>query len=66
MTSVSVSTLKGEGELRDLELDEDVLTGLLELPTWLRISAATVNRVSVKMPWTKLKTAPIQIVSSYC
>lgn len=59
--SVNVSTLKGEGELSNLELNETVLTDLLELPTWLRITRALVNRVSLKIQWTKLKSVPIVV-----
>ncbi|TRY71448.1 hypothetical protein DNTS_010936 [Danionella cerebrum] len=44
---INVSTLKGEGQLSNLELDEEVLQNMLDLPTWLAIQ------------WTKLKTSPI-------
>ncbi|XP_070199666.1 bridge-like lipid transfer protein family member 3B [Littorina saxatilis] len=56
---LNVSTIKGEGELSNLELDEDVLTDLLELPTWLKITRASCNRVAIKIQWTKLKSQPI-------
>lgn len=59
--SVNVSTLKGEGELNNLELNETVLTDLLELPTWLRIARAQVNKVNLKIQWTKLKNVPILV-----
>lgn len=59
--SVNVSTLKGEGELTNLELNEAVLTDLLELPIWLRITRALVNRVNLKIQWTKLKSVPIAV-----
>ena len=58
---INVSTLKGEGELKNLELNEEVLTDLAELPSWLRLSRATCNRVSVRIQWTKLKSVPIQL-----
>ncbi|KAL8579231.1 hypothetical protein ACOMHN_010815 [Nucella lapillus] len=56
---LNVSAIKGEGELSNLELDEDVLTDLLELPTWLKIAQVTCNRVAIKIQWTKLKSQPI-------
>ncbi|KAG0696863.1 UHRF1-binding protein 1-like [Chionoecetes opilio] len=59
--SVNVSTLKGEGELTNLELNETVLTDLLELPIWLRITRALVNKVNLKIQWTKLKSVPIAV-----
>ena len=58
---INVSTLKGEGELKNLELNEEVLTDLAELPSWLRLSRATCNRVSMRIQWTKLKSVPIQL-----
>lgn len=56
---ISLSALRGEGELANLELDETVLMDILELPTWLRLSKAVCNRVGIKIQWTKLKTQPI-------
>ena len=38
-----------------------MLTELLELPSWLRLSKATCNRVSVRIQWTKLKSVPIHL-----
>ncbi|ELU09962.1 hypothetical protein CAPTEDRAFT_105822 [Capitella teleta] len=58
-SKINVSTLKGEGNLSNLELDELVLTDLLDLPTWLKISRASCNKVSIKIQWTKLKSQPI-------
>lgn len=60
--SINVNTLRGEGELFNLELNEKVLTDLLELPNWMLISEASVNRVSIKIQWTKLKATPIHLV----
>lgn len=60
---INLSTFKGEGELSNLELDETVLTELLELPSWLRLTSAWCNRVSFRIQWTKLKSVPIFLVS---
>ncbi|XP_065343901.1 bridge-like lipid transfer protein family member 3B isoform X3 [Cloeon dipterum] len=56
---INLSTLKGEGELSNLELDENVLTDLLELPSWLRLTSAWCNRVCFRIQWTNIKTVPI-------
>ncbi|XP_022906277.1 bridge-like lipid transfer protein family member 3B isoform X2 [Onthophagus taurus] len=56
---INFSTFKGEGELSNLELDECVLTELLELPSWLRLTGAWCNKVSFRIQWTKLKNVPI-------
>ncbi|XP_067121417.1 bridge-like lipid transfer protein family member 3B isoform X2 [Centruroides vittatus] len=58
---VVLSTLKGHCELMNLELDELVLTDVLELPSWLRITNARCNHVTVKIHWTKLKSVPIHL-----
>ncbi|XP_075265850.1 bridge-like lipid transfer protein family member 3B isoform X2 [Convolutriloba macropyga] len=58
---LNISAMRGEGELTGLELDEQVLMSLLELPSWLNIKSATCNRVSIKIPWTSLKSKPIGI-----
>lgn len=46
---INLSTLKGEGELSNLELDEAVLMELLDLPTWMKLSKAVCNRLSIKV-----------------
>ncbi|XP_035952026.2 bridge-like lipid transfer protein family member 3A isoform X4 [Halichoerus grypus] len=56
---INLSTLKGEGQLSNLELDEEVLQNVLELPTWLAITRVYCNRASIRIQWTKLKTHPI-------
>jgi len=56
---INLSTLRGEGDLTNLELDEKILTDLLELPNWLTLNRAWCNRVSIRIPWTKLKSVPI-------
>lgn len=61
--NINISTFKGEGELNFLELNEIVLTDLLELPTWMRMTSATVNKVKFKIPFTKIKSVPIEFVS---
>jgi len=58
---ISLSALKGEGELSNLELNCAVLTELLELPVWVRLVQATCNRAAIRIQWTKLKTVPIQL-----
>lgn len=62
---INLSTLRGEGELSNLELDEAVLTDLLELPSWLRLKSAWCNKVILRIQWTKLKSVPIYLVSKH-
>ena len=52
---ISLSTLKGEGDLSDLELDELVLTDLLDLPTWIRLTKATCNRLTIKVKYDTIR-----------
>ncbi|XP_037551975.1 UHRF1-binding protein 1-like isoform X1 [Nematolebias whitei] len=58
---INLSTLKGEGQLTNLELDEEVLQSLLDLPTWLAINRVFCNKATIRIPWTKLKTHPISL-----
>jgi len=60
-SQISLSAIKGEGELSNLELNEVVLTELLELPAWIRLTKASCNRAAIRIQWTKLKTVPIQL-----
>lgn len=46
---INISTFKGEGEMTNIQLDENVLMDLLELPTWLRITSARCNKAGVKV-----------------
>ncbi|XP_016351468.1 bridge-like lipid transfer protein family member 3B isoform X1 [Sinocyclocheilus anshuiensis] len=58
---INLSTLKGEGQLTNLELDEEVLQNMLDLPTWLAINKVFCNKAAIRIPWTKLKTHPITL-----
>ena len=46
---INISTFKGEGEMKSIELDENVIMNLIELPTWLKITKATCNRATFKV-----------------
>uniref|UniRef100_A0A673K9N3 Uncharacterized protein n=1 Tax=Sinocyclocheilus rhinocerous TaxID=307959 RepID=A0A673K9N3_9TELE len=56
---INLSTLKGEGQLSNLELDEEVLQNMLDLPTWLTVTRVYCNKAAIRIQWTKLKTSPI-------
>jgi hypothetical protein len=46
---INISTLKGEGEMKNIQLDENVLMEVLEFPTWLRITNARCNKATLKV-----------------
>ena len=46
---INLSALKGEGELSSIDLDEQALEDVIELPTWLKIQKATCGRVFIKV-----------------
>lgn len=46
---INLSTLKGEGQLTNLELDEEVLQSLLDLPTWLAINRVFCNKATIRV-----------------
>lgn len=58
---ITLEVLRGKGQLRNLELNEDVLSERLELPPWLKIVKAHCSCVSVKIPWHKLRSLPIEL-----
>ena len=51
---INLSTLKGEGELSSINLDETALEDVIELPTWLKIQKATCGRVFIKV-WNNVE-----------
>uniref|UniRef100_A0A672RMQ6 UHRF1-binding protein 1-like n=1 Tax=Sinocyclocheilus grahami TaxID=75366 RepID=A0A672RMQ6_SINGR len=51
--------MRGEGQLSNLELDEEVLQNMLDLPTWLAVTRVYCNKAAIRIQWTKLKTSPI-------
>uniref|UniRef100_T1KT23 Uncharacterized protein n=1 Tax=Tetranychus urticae TaxID=32264 RepID=T1KT23_TETUR len=57
--SFKLSAMKGFCELHNLELNEDVLMDLLELPVWLNITKATCSHAAIKIPWSKMPWVPI-------
>uniref|UniRef100_A0A915NSD9 Chorein N-terminal domain-containing protein n=1 Tax=Meloidogyne floridensis TaxID=298350 RepID=A0A915NSD9_9BILA len=44
-----------------LELNEEVISERLEFPPWLKIVKAHCSSVTVKIPWTQIKSAPVQL-----
>lgn len=51
--------------LLKVQVDEKVLADVLELPSWMHIDSALCTRVAVNVPWTRLKSAPLQLVNSH-
>ncbi|KAF3697129.1 UHRF1-binding protein 1 ICBP90-binding protein 1 [Channa argus] len=45
---INLSTLKGEGQLTNLELDEEVLQNMLDLPTWLAVTRVYCNKAAIR------------------
>lgn len=58
---LQLSAFKGSCELSNLQLEEKVLMELLSFPAWIRINKATCDQLSIKIPWTKIKSVPIQM-----
>lgn len=46
---INISTFKGEGEMKNIQLDENLLMDLMEIPTWLRITSARCNKAGIKV-----------------
>lgn len=58
---LQLSAFKGSCELSNLQLEEKVLMDLLSFPAWVRINKAACDQLSIKIPWTKIKSVPIQM-----
>lgn len=58
---LQLSAFKGSCELSNLQLEERVLMDLLSFPAWVRINKAACDQLSIKIPWTKIKSVPIQM-----
>lgn len=58
---LQLSAFKGSCELSNLQLEEKVLMELLSFPAWIKINKATCDQLSIKIPWTKIKSVPIQM-----
>ena len=56
---MNLSAMKGCCDVHNIELNEDVLMDLLELPVWMTLKKAVCNHVSLKVQWMKLKSVPI-------
>lgn len=50
---INLSTLKGEGQLSNLELDEEVLQNMLDLPTWLAVTRVYCNKAAIRVGHTQ-------------
>ncbi|XP_040278149.1 UHRF1-binding protein 1-like [Bufo bufo] len=46
---INLSTLRGEGHLTDLQLDEEALQNMLDLPTWLAVTRVYCNRAAIRV-----------------
>ncbi|KAM9953109.1 hypothetical protein ACTFIR_008168 [Dictyostelium discoideum] len=57
----SMSLMKGEGTLVDLDLNEVIIQELLLIPPQFQIVNASCDSLSAKIPWTSFKKEPIVI-----
>lgn len=58
---LQLSAFKGSCELSNLQLEEKVLMELLSFPAWIRINKAVCDQLTIRIPWTKIKSVPIQM-----
>lgn len=61
---INLSTFKGEGELTSLELDENALMDVLDVPYWVRITSAKCDRVFFQVPFMAIKKVPMSLVNN--
>ncbi|XP_050442148.1 UHRF1-binding protein 1-like [Adelges cooleyi] len=58
---INLSTFKGEGELSYLELDENALMDVLDVPYWIKITSAKCDRVFFQVPFMAIKKVPMSL-----
>eukprot|EP00048_Salpingoeca_helianthica_P008544 m.123796 g.123796 ORF g.123796 m.123796 type:complete len:1127 (+) comp14632_c4_seq4:407-3787(+) len=58
---LSISLLKGEGTMTDLEVREEFIQETLEFPDWLLLDRAFCDVVRVKVSFTKLKSQAVNL-----
>ena len=63
-SKLNFSLTKGELDLPNISLNTDALHSLLNIPTWLSINSAIVERVKVKIPILHITKTPIRIEMS--
>jgi len=52
--------------LTSLELDENALMDVLDVPYWVRITSAKCDRVFFQVPFMAIKKVPMSLVINYC
>lgn len=62
-SDISLSFLRGKGELRNLELNSELITDALRLPPWISVDRVFCDSVRVSVPFTDLHKSPIHCVS---
>ena len=62
-SDISLSFLRGKGELRNLELNSELITDALGLPPWISVNRVFCDSVRVSVPFTDLNKSPILCVS---
>ncbi len=60
---ISLSFLKGKGELNNLDLNAEFITDVLRLPPWIRIKSVFCDQIKIDVPFTDLHRSPLRCVS---
>ncbi|KAL5252134.1 hypothetical protein ACHWQZ_G015065 [Mnemiopsis leidyi] len=58
---IDLDILSGRGYLDNLELDEQFMSSVLELPQWMCFTKILCSKIRLKVSFTKLKSEPIRI-----
>ncbi|XP_019849692.1 PREDICTED: uncharacterized protein LOC100636695 [Amphimedon queenslandica] len=59
-SDISLSFLRGKGELRNLDLNTDVISSALQLPPWISIDHVFCDMIKLDIPFTDLNKSPIK------
>lgn len=62
-SDISLSFLSGKGHLSNLELNAQFISEALHLPPWVSVSRVVCDTIKARVPFTNLKTDPVNFVS---
>ena len=62
-SDITLSFLRGKGELNNLDLDAQVISNILRLPPWIQVRSVYCDQIKIDVPFTDLHKSPLRCVS---
>lgn len=61
-SDITLSFLKGKGELNNLDLDAQVISSILRLPPWIQVRSVYCDQIKIDVPFTDLHKSPLRCI----